>query len=68
MVTLLSGELETPNGKGSETTVLANYTTSNNAMKSGESAHNCCRQYKIRLNRLCIRLNYTNPWTFDVKE
>ena len=54
ITTWLSGELETPNGKGSWKTVLAHYITSNHALK-GESAHNSCRQYKVKLNRLRIR-------------
>ena len=37
------GWLETPSGKGSGKTVIANYTISNHALKS---AHNSFRQYK----------------------
>ena len=41
------------NGKGNWNIVIANYTTSNKALKS-ESAHHSCKQYNVKLSRLCI--------------
>ena len=45
---------ETQDGKGSEKTVLANYTTSNPALKSKEMPSLLLEQYKVMLNRLSI--------------
>ena len=37
-----------------------NYTKSNFALKSGKNSQNSCRQYQVKLSRLCIEHTHRN--------